>query len=112
MGASEPDLFPPEIRRDQILMLLQRQGQITVKGCAELLGVSEVTIRSDLALLERDGMLRRVWGGAVLERPLWPEGSFATRLQVRAIEKERIAQAAAAMIEDDDTIMFDASTTA
>jgi DeoR/GlpR family transcriptional regulator of sugar metabolism len=110
MGDGE--LLPPEVRRDQILALLQRSGQLSVRGCAEQLGVSEVTIRSDFALLERDGLLRRVWGGAVLDRPLWPEGSFAARLKERAAEKERIAAAAAALIADGDTVMLDASTTA
>lgn len=112
MGANDGDLLPPEIRRDQILTLLQQQGQITVKALAEQLGVSEVTIRNDLALLDREGLIRRVWGGAALDRPLWPEGSFANRLKKRTAEKERIAQAAAAMIADGDTIMLDASTTA
>ncbi len=106
------DGLPPEVRRDQIMALLQRHGQISVKWCAEHLGVSEVTIRSDFALLEREGMLRRIWGGAVLDRPLWPEGSFASRLKKQAAEKERIARAAAALIDDGDTIMLDASTTA
>jgi DeoR/GlpR family transcriptional regulator of sugar metabolism len=104
--------LPPEVRRAQIITLLQRAGQLSVRGCAEELGVSEVTIRSDLALLERDGLLRRVWGGAVLDRPLFPEGSFITRLKERAAEKERIARAAAELIDDDDTVMLDASTTA
>ncbi len=112
MGANDAELLPPEMRRDQILSLLQHQGQITVKEFAEQLGVSEVTIRSDLAMLNREGLIRRVWGGAVLDRPHWPEGSFATRLKQRAAEKERIAHAAAAMIADGDTIMLDASTTA
>jgi DeoR/GlpR family transcriptional regulator of sugar metabolism len=103
---------PPEIRRDRLLALLRRQGQISVRGSAEELRVSEVTIRSDLALLERDGLLRRVWGGAVLERPQWPEGSFAARLKERAAEKALIARAAAALVGDGDTVMLDASTTA
>jgi DeoR/GlpR family transcriptional regulator of sugar metabolism len=111
MSDGEGELLPPEVRRDRILALLQQHGQLTVKGCAEQLGVSEVTIR-DFALLEGEGRLRRVWGGAVLERPLWPEGSFANRLKERAAEKERIAQAAAALIDNGDTVMFDASTTA
>lgn len=102
----------PEVRRDQLLALLQRHGQLTVRSASEQLGVSAVTIRSDLALLERDGRLRRVWGGATTVRPLWPEGSFAARLRQRQAEKERIARAAAALIEDGDTIMLDASTTA
>ena len=112
MSDNDAEIVPPEVRRDQILALLQRSGQITVKACAEQLGVSDVTIRSDFALLEREGLLRRVWGGAVLERPLWPEGSFAARLKDRAAEKERIARAAAALIADGDTIMLDASTSA
>ncbi len=106
------DAQPPEVRRDQIMALLQRYGQISVKWCAEQLGVSEVTIRSDFTLLEREGQLRRVWGGAVLDRPLWPEGSFASRLKLQSVEKERIARAAADLIADGDTIMLDASTTA
>lgn len=112
MGSSDAELLPPEMRRDQILATLQASGQITVKACAERLGVSEVTIRSDFALLEREGLLRRVWGGAVLDRPLWPEGSFAARLKERAAEKERMARAAAALIADGDTVMLDTSTTA
>lgn len=112
VGDSDAELLPPEVRRDQILALLQGSGQISVRACAEQLGVSEVTIRSDFALLERDGLLRRVWGGAVLERPQWPEGSFAARLKEGAAEKERIARAAAALIADGDTVMLDASTTA
>lgn len=112
MGAGDVEQLPPQMRRDQLVALLQRHGQLTVRACAEQLGVSEVTIRNDLALLERDGLLRRVWGGAVLERPRWPEGSFAARLRERAAEKERIARAAAGLIADGDTIMVDASTTA
>lgn len=106
------DQLAPEVRRDELLALLQRHGQLTVRAASEQLGVSAVTIRSDLALLERDGRLRRVWGGATTVRPLWPEGSFAARLKQRQAEKERIARAAAALIEDGDTIMLDASTTA
>ncbi|WP_299755884.1 DeoR/GlpR family DNA-binding transcription regulator, partial [uncultured Chloroflexus sp.] len=111
MAEHHNDAFPPEVRRDQIMALLQRHGQVTVKWCAEQLGVSEVTIRSDFALLEREGLLRRVWGGAVLDRPLWPEGSFASRLKVQSAEKERIARAAAELIVDGDAVMLDASTT-
>jgi DeoR/GlpR family transcriptional regulator of sugar metabolism len=106
------DQLPPAARRQQILDLLQRQGQVSVRACSEQLGVSEVTIRSDLALLEREGLLRRVWGGATLERNVWPEGSFAARQKLFAEEKSRIARAAAELIEDGDTIMLDASTTA
>jgi DeoR/GlpR family transcriptional regulator of sugar metabolism len=111
MGVTSVDGLPPELRRQQIMALLQQHGQLSVRACSEQLGVSEVTIRSDFALLEREGQLRRVWGGATLNRPLWPEGSFATRLGMQQVEKERIARAAAALIGDGDTVMLDASTT-
>jgi DeoR/GlpR family transcriptional regulator of sugar metabolism len=113
MSDSQPvDQLAPELRRDRLIALLQHHGQLTVRAASEQLGVSEVTIRSDFALLERGGRLRRIWGGAAIVRPLWPEGSFAARLKQRQAEKERIARAAATLIQDGDTIMLDASTTA
>lgn len=111
INVDSADQLTPAARRQQILALLQRQGQVSVRSCSEQLGVSEVTIRSDLALLEREGLLRRVWGGATLEPAHWPEGSFAARQKLFADEKVRIAQAAAELIEDGDTLMLDASTT-
>lgn len=99
-------------RRQRLLDLLQDRGRVSVRLCSDVLGVSEVTIRSDLAALEREGQAERVWGGAVLPQPLRQEGSFASRLRQRQVEKQRIARAAAALINDGDTVMLDASTTA
>lgn len=107
-----PDSRQPEVRRLHLLNLLQQEGQLSVRACSEALGVSEVTIRNDLAVLEREGLLQRTWGGAMLRQQLRPEGAFMARLQEHREEKERIAVAAAAQIHDHDTIFLDASTTA
>ncbi len=107
-----PDYRQPEVRRLHLLNLLQQEGQLSVRVCSDTLGVSEVTIRNDLAVLEREGLLQRTWGGAMLRQQLRPEGAFMTRLQEHRAEKERIAVAAAQRVHDHDTIFLDASTTA
>ena len=111
-GASLADARQPEVRRLRLIELLQGEGQLSVRACSEALGVSEVTIRSDLIALEREGLIQRTWGGAMLRQPGRLEGAFTARLQERRAEKERIATAAAATICDNDTIFLDASTTA
>lgn len=107
-----PDSRQPEVRRLYLLNLLQQEGQLSVRACSAALGVSEVTIRNDLAVLEREGLLQRTWGGAMLPQQLRPEGAFMARLQQQRGPKERIAIAAAAQVRDHDTIFLDASTTA
>ena len=56
----------PESRRHQILEALRSQGTLRVTDLARLLGVSPVTARRDVNQLARDGVIRRVHGGAVL----------------------------------------------
>ncbi len=107
-----PDSRQPEVRRLYLLNLLQQEGQLSVRSTSEALGVSEVTIRNDLTLLEREGLLQRTWGGAMQRQQLRPEGAFMARLQEQRDAKERIAVAAARQVHDHDTIFLDASTTA
>lgn len=107
-----PDRRQPEVRRLHLLQLLQQAGQLSVRACSDALRVSEVTIRNDLAVLEREGLLQRTWGGALPRSQLRPEGGFLARLQDHRADKERIAVAAARYIQDHDTVFLDASTTA
>lgn len=109
---SPPESRQPELRRLRLLELLQQEGQLSVRTSSEALNVSEVTIRNDLVALERDGLIQRTWGGAILRQPSRHEGAFLARLQERRAEKERIAVAAAGHVLDGDTIFLDASTTA
>jgi DeoR/GlpR family transcriptional regulator of sugar metabolism len=100
-------------RLEQILMLLQDQGRVSVAELSGRFGVSAVTIRSDLATLERQGHLLRTHGGAMLKPDLSTEPlAFALRKDLHQGEKERIGHAAAALVRDGDSIALDASTTA
>ncbi|GAC1384486.1 MAG: DeoR/GlpR family DNA-binding transcription regulator [Herpetosiphon sp.] len=99
-------------RRKSLLSLLAERKQISVAEASNALGVSEVTVRTDFAALEKEGLLQRVWGGATLPGQGRMEGSFATRLQMQDAEKQAIAAAAVEMVRDGETLLLDASTTA
>ena len=95
-------------RESAILAKLADDGRLSVSGLASDFGVSEVTIRGHLRTLEQQGMLVRTRGGA---RPITLQG-ILQRQQVNVEAKEKIAQAAAELIGDDDTVMIEAGTTA
>ena len=86
---------------------LQADGSVTIAAAADALGVSEMTIRRDLAELEERGTARRVRGGA---RQVGPQ-TFAARHQRATRAKTRIAAKLAAMVPETGAIAFDASTT-
>lgn len=100
-------------RLDQILNLLYRQGRVSVAELSERFEVSPVTVRNDLATLERHGRLVRTHGGAVVKTETDRDlPAFALRKELHLPEKERIGRAAAALVRDGDAIALDASTTA
>ncbi len=99
-------------RRQRILGLLRERPGIKVGELAKELGVSEGTIRNDLAALAADKQLIRVRGGAVLrDVTAVSHPSFASRMRVQAAAKQQIARRAADLIEDGDAILLDASST-
>ena len=102
----------PDRRRDQILSYLSARDRTSVGELSQVLGVSEVTVRKDLDVLESQGVLTRVHGGAVVSGRGRLELFFAMREQEHLEEKRRIAQAAAALIQSGQQIFLDASTTA
>lgn len=87
----------------------------TVAQLSERFGVSEATIRRDLLQLSRQGSIERAHGGAVPRRVRqhsgFPEPPILDRAAVMAEEKRRIGRAAAAYVEDGDTIMVAGGTT-
>ncbi len=92
-------------RQDQILEILRRDLTIRGSHLSELLGVSEMTIRRDLDLLEKQGLLERTHGGAVLKQErLIDKFQYHSSSRENPREKRRIAARASAMIEPDDTI--------
>jgi len=110
MGLSR-QLYRPE-RLEAIVKQLQDASYVSVAELAELLGVSAVTIRSDLELLEHAGRLLRTHGGAVPIHVGESALSFSVRQSANVQAKERIGAAAAELVGDGEAIVLDASTTA
>jgi len=98
-------------RHREIVACLDGRGSASVAELAQRFGVSEVTIRKDLAELEREGLLQRTYGGAVLRRPKRYNPGFREKLALRPTAKANIAKAALAHIREGDTIILDAGTT-
>lgn len=98
-------------RLDQILNLIEEKTRASVQELSERFAVSPVTIRSDLANLERKGLLLRTHGGAMAKPAAGVVPAFTSRQQVRVHEKERIGRAAAQLVRDGEAIVLDDSTT-
>ncbi|WP_108661302.1 DeoR/GlpR family DNA-binding transcription regulator [Acuticoccus kandeliae] len=113
MTNAEVASAPPLNRRhERILEILRRDRMVEVGQLSEALGVSAVTIRTDLDALERRLLLRRIRGGAVSVQPARFERPIDLPSQSFAAEKERIGAMAARMVRDGETIILDAGTTA
>ena len=104
-------LFQQE-RREQIIALLAQKGRVSVADLSEQFGVSQATIRADLDALAAENLLSRTHGGALALDQNRLELSFDFRRRLHAPQKSAIGAAAAALIEDGDAIILDASTTA
>ena len=100
-----------EERQQHILETARTRGRVEVAALAEELDVTPETVRRDLTVLERRGLLRRVHGGAIPVERLGFEPAVATREERLVSEKERIAKAALAELPDEGTILVDAGTT-
>src|SRR6202022_3249233 len=90
-----------EERQQAILAEARAQGRVDVVGLAEELGVTTETVRRDLTVLERAGVVRRVHGGAIPVERLGFEPAVSARDAVMVAEKERIAKAALAEGRDE-----------
>lgn len=95
-------------RHDLILRGL-RDGPLSVVTLSDRLGVSQATIRRDLLILDGQGLLRRVHGGAALVPDA--DDPFADVAAVRAAEKEAVARRCAELIRDGETLLLDIGTT-
>jgi DeoR/GlpR family transcriptional regulator of sugar metabolism len=114
---AERSRTPAQVRMARILERLNEGGSVSVTDIAREFGVSDMTVRRDLAELERDGLLERVHGGAVgLKRgPLTViddvEPMFEARARQNADRKERIAQAAARHVAGRKSLALDLGST-
>ena len=100
-----------EERHQQIVEAARADGRVEVGTLAARFDVTAETIRRDLTTLERQGVLRRVHGGAIPVARLGFEPGLAARDAVQAQEKERIAKAALDEVPAEGAILLDAGST-
>lgn len=93
-------------RQNDILKILGDGEQTSVKTLSDRLQVSSVTIRQDLNLLEEEGLLRRVHGGAVLK----DADDLDSRLGVHYDRKLRIARRLASHVCEGETILIESGS--
>jgi len=97
-------------RKTYMLSILQKDGSIVAKDVSQDLNLSEDTIRRDLRALARQGLLKRVHGGAVPVAAA--NASFSDREHIATPEKTEIGARAARMIQPGSTVFVDGGTTA
>lgn len=98
-------------RKNRILEILNREKIVKVEALSEEFGVSVMTIRRDLEKCEKEGLVHRCHGGAVLKNDITREVVYADKLTSHTDGKERIAAYAAKLIKPGNTIFLDAGTT-
>jgi len=103
-------LFAQE-RHEKIMELLKKDKSIKVSSLINKFGVSFETIRRDLEYLEREGYLKRVHGGAVLDEVNSQELNFTVRETKNISKKQELAQTATRYVTEGQSIAIDVSTT-
>lgn len=99
-------------RRNAIMQHLDKNQRIIVKELSQILDVSEATLRSDLNDMEKEGLLKRTHGGAVLLEYDATKYSFSTREKKNKEEKYLISTKAEKLVTQNQCILLDASSTA
>lgn len=98
-------------RRETILDILKDEGKVKVTELSKKFGISEVTIRNDLTELEREGLIRRVRGGAVGTQKAYFNMSLNDRMNMQRAQKKLIAKKVASFVNEGDTLMIISGTT-
>jgi DeoR family transcriptional regulator of aga operon len=95
----------------QVLRMLETRDAVQVTELAKVFSVSEVTVRSDLTVLAKQGLVARIRGGVRALQQGQSEVGFDLRLRLEVEGKRAIARAAAAMVDEGEAVAIDASTT-
>jgi DeoR/GlpR family transcriptional regulator of sugar metabolism len=98
-------------RHERICEMLALRGACSVEELCAVLGVSGMTVRRDLQQLAEAGKLIRTHGGAALAERISFEFDFLKRVKQHEAAKEAIGTAAAALVEDGQSVMLDSGTT-
>jgi DeoR family transcriptional regulator of aga operon len=101
-----------EERRQHVLTLIQQEGRVLVSELSDTLGISRITIRKDLDHLEARGLLQRTHGGALAPQSgALVDPSLQEKQHYRLKEKQRIAEAAVALVKEGQCLLLDSGTT-
>ncbi len=98
-------------RQNDIMRLLKEKKELTVKELCATLYASPATVRRDLAELEKRGLLKRSFGGAVLTEDYSNQIPHFVRFSSNLPQKRQICAMAAKFIQSGDTIFVDSSST-
>lgn len=98
-------------RRERLLSFVEIHSRVTIEQICDEFEISPATARRDLQVLTEEGKLRRFHGGAVVARSAPPELPFVERSSEQAEEKRRIGRAAAALVNDGETVLLSSGTT-
>jgi DeoR/GlpR family transcriptional regulator of sugar metabolism len=90
--------------------MLRAEGGIDARSVAERLGVSLATVRRDISLLDRDGLVQRVHGGALPCSEV-AEPSFEDMAVTRSETKDKLGRVAAELVPDGAVVLCDIGTT-
>lgn len=110
MGKNKNELSAVE-RRAQIAQKVHEVGKVYVSDLVAQFQVTETSIRRDLILLEAQGQLKRIHGGAISVSANSRSASFADKMKLNINAKQRIGKAAAKMIKPHTVALFDSGTT-
>lgn len=105
------DIAIPADRQKRIHALLSQKGVVTVSELTRMFSVSELTIRRDLDVLSRKGILERTHGGAISNQRMSAEPLYSQKGNINRREKEMIGIAAALLAEDGDTLLINSGST-
>jgi DeoR family fructose operon transcriptional repressor len=102
----------PASRHQRLLEVMHARGEVTVAELTSMFGVSRDTVRRDLYLLEQRGLLNRTHGGALpVDELVGRVTRFQQRVNARTTAKHRIARAAAALIQNGESLILNGGST-
>src|SRR6266516_2042249 len=110
MPTSNNSRLLAEGRRRKILELVEQTGQVTIHDVVKRFAVSAVTARSDLDALSTNGAVLRSHGGAVRYEPT-QDYPLKLKATLHRSEKARIGEAAAQLVQPNETVILDSGTT-
>ncbi len=99
-------------RKNEIIAKLHEEKKVVVSELSQLFNVTEETIRRDLEKIEKEGLAKKTYGGAILNESLNVDLPYNVRMKTNVSGKKYIGELIGAMINDGDHLILDASSTA